>query len=108
MANGAPRRPPNLWAWLLAVALLALIAWSVGQTVAGRAPEPEIGVGDEPVPGRRPPHVAPLAPPGGPAVGERSGPPAGSPAARSQSLGGPPPPALDATPGTPAPSEPAR
>jgi hypothetical protein len=53
MADGRGRRPPNPWVWLLAIALLALVAWGVGWLVHdGRPLEAEIGVTDEPSPRR--------------------------------------------------------
>ena len=46
---GSARRPPNPWVWLLAIALLALVAWSIGRMVSdGRRPESEIGVTGDP------------------------------------------------------------
>ena len=53
MADRRGRRPPNPWLWLMAIALLALVAWGVGWYVHdGRHPEAEIGVTDEPSPRR--------------------------------------------------------
>ena len=47
--RGGPRRPPNPWVWVLAVALLALVAWSIGRAGSGgRHPEPEMGVLGDP------------------------------------------------------------